>query len=449
MVSLAGSPLRYSDATMPSEESPEVKPGRFRRPRGTNDILPDEWPYWDHIYGAARRVAERFGYRRIQTPVFENAEVFLRGVGSGTDIVEKEVYLFRDRGDDLLALRPEGTANTMRAYLEHGMASLPQPVRLYYFAPVYRYDRPQAGRYREHHQFGIEVIGDGDPMVDAEVIDLLASFYRELGLSGLTLLLNSIGDANCRPAYLQELKAYYEQRLDAVCADCRGRLEKNPLRVLDCKNDGCQPVIRNAPKITERLCETCREHFDALRQHLHELGIRYSLDPLLVRGLDYYTRTVFEFVPPEEGAQSTVGGGGRYDVLVEALGGPPTPGIGFGTGIERVILNLKRQGVEIPPLAAPRVYVAHLSDAARVEALRLASELRAAGVATVVGSAGRSLKGQLRHADALGVAYVAILGEGELARGVVTVRTLSTGEQSERPRREVVAALTPTPPAGG
>ncbi|HXF51833.1 MAG TPA: histidine--tRNA ligase [Dehalococcoidia bacterium] len=414
---------------------------RFRRPRGTNDILPAEWPYWDYVIDTARRVARRFGYERIQTPVFEDAGVFLRGVGEGTDIVEKEMYIFEDRGGDRLALRPEGTANTMRAYLEHGMANLPQPVRLYYVGAVYRYDRPQAGRYREHHQFGVEVIGDADPMVDAEVIDVLATLYRELGIADLTLLLNSIGDPACRRGYLETLRSYYETRLDEVCADCRVRFQKNPLRLLDCKNARCQPVIRNAPRITEHLCDACRDHFDALRRYLDALGIPYVVTPTLVRGFDYYTRTVFEFVPPGEGAQSTVGGGGRYDVLMEALGGPPTPGIGFGTGIERIILNLKRLGIDPPSPPPPDVYVAHASSAARVEALRLAADLRRAGLTAVVGSAARSLKSQFRHADALGVRYVAVLGDAELARGVVTLRSLADGTQHEVPRADVVVRI--------
>lgn len=426
---------------MALERATQTAAQRFRRSRGTNDILPEEWPYWDYVADAARRVATSFGYRRIQTPVFEDAGVFLRGVGSGTDIVEKEMYVFEDRGGDRLALRPEGTANTMRAYLEHGMANLPQPVRLFYFGSVYRYDRPQAGRYREHHQFGVEVIGDGDPMVDAEVIDLLATLYRELGLADLTLLLNSIGDPSCRAAYLEALRAYYGPRLEEVCADCRVRYEKNPLRLLDCKNESCQPIIGEAPRITEHLCDACRTHFDALRGFLDALEIPYAVTPTLVRGFDYYTRTVFEFVPPGEGAQSTVGGGGRYDVLMEALGGPPTPGIGFGTGIERIILNLKRLGIEAPAELPPAVYVAHTSPAAQVEALRLAQDLRRAGLSAVVGPAGRSLKGQFRHADALRVRHVAVLGGAELARGVVTLRSLADGSQREAPREQAVVWL--------
>jgi histidyl-tRNA synthetase len=339
------------------------------------------------------------------------------------------MYVFEDRGGDRLALRPETTASVCRAYVEHGMSSRPQPVRLYYFAQKFRYDRPQAGRYRQHTEFGVEAIGDGDATVDAEVIDLLSTFYQALGIGGLTLHLNSIGDAACRPAYIEGLRTYYRDSLSEVCADCRVRYEKNPMRLLDCKQEQCQPVIADAPTIAERLCEPCAAHFAALRSHLDALGITYELDARLVRGLDYYTRTVFEFMPPEEGAQSTVGGGGRYDGLIELLGGRPTPGAGFGSGIERTIINLKRQGAPVPEIEPPRVYVAHTSERAQVAALRLAQGLRARDIATVVGTGGRSLKAQLRHADALGARYVAILGEQELAKGEVTLRDMRDGQQ--------------------
>ncbi|OGO50827.1 MAG: histidine--tRNA ligase [Chloroflexi bacterium RBG_16_68_14] len=413
---------------------------RFQAPRGTSDVLPEDEPYWRFVRGTAERVSGLFGYRYIETPMFEDAGVWLRTSGEGTEVVEKEMYLFEDRGGDRLALRPETTASVCRAYVEHGMASRPQPVRLYYFAQKFRYDRPQAGRYRQHTEFGVEAIGDGEAAVDAEVIDLLATFYQALGLAGLSLHLNSIGDRACRPAYIDHLRAYYRDHLSQTCADCRLRYEKNPLRLLDCKQTQCQPVIAGAPAITERLCADCDAHFRALRSSLEALEIEYELDPHLVRGLDYYTRTVFEFLPPEEGAQSTVGGGGRYDGLIELLGGRPTPGIGFGNGIERTILNLKRQKALVPEVEAPRVYVAHASSEARVAALRLARRLRDGGVAAVLGG-GRSLKAQLRHADALGARYVAILGEQELAKGEVTLRDMRDGQQHSVAEGEVTAAV--------
>jgi histidyl-tRNA synthetase len=420
-------------ATM-SDEKPSL---RLQAPRGTKDVLPEDAPYWRFVRSTAERVAGLFGYQYIETPVFEDAGVWLRTSGEGTDIVEKEMYVFEDRGGERLALRPETTAAVCRAYIEHGMSNRPQPVRLFYFAQKFRYDRPQAGRYRQHTEFGVEAIGDGNAAVDAEVIDLLAMLYDALGLSGFELHLNSIGDWECRPAYVAALRAYYSDKLDRVCADCRVRYEKNPMRLLDCKDERCQPVIAGAPVISERLCGPCAEHFAALRSHLDALRIAYQIDARLVRGLDYYTRTVFEFMPPEEGSQSTVGAGGRYDGLIELLGGHPTPGIGFGSGIERIILNLKRQEAPVPEIEPLRVYVAHTSDATQAAALQLARRLRSSGVSAVVGG-GRSLKAQLRHADALGARYAAILGEQEISKGEVTLRDLRGGEQRSV-RDEVVA----------
>jgi histidyl-tRNA synthetase len=429
---------------MPSQSAGRTRTHKaplYRAPRGTSDVLPAEQPYWRLVRETAERVCRAFGYQRIDTPTFEDARLFLRGVGEGTDIVEKEMYLFEDRGGERMALRPEGTANTCRAYLQHGMHVLPQPVRLYYISPIFRYDRPQAGRYREHTQLGAEAIGDGDPLVDAEIIDLLSTFYSALGLRGLTLHLNSSGDQRCRPGYLRTLRDYYADKLDRVCSDCRLRYEKNPLRLLDCKQRQCQPVIAGAPPITESLCDDCAAHFQALRGYLRGLGIAHKLNPRLVRGMDYYTRTVFEFQPVHGGAQSTVGGGGRYDGLIELLGGPPTPGIGFGTGFERIILNLKRQGVEPPGDSRPLVYVAHQSEGARQEALRLASLLRRQHIPTIVAVGERSLKSQMRQADGLGVAYTVILGERETAAGTVLLKSMADGSQRELPHQEALDFL--------
>jgi histidyl-tRNA synthetase len=401
----------------------------LRAPRGVADILPADQPYWRWLHETARRVATSFAYREIQTPVFEHAAVFLRPGAEGTDIVDKEVYRFQDRGGDDLVLRPEGTAAVCRAYLEHGMSSWPQPVRLFYFISVFRYDRPQAGRYRVHHQFGVEAIGDPGPAVDAEVIDLLRSYYDALGLSGDALQLNSIGDSVCRPAYIDELRAYYADKLDRLCGDCRRRYDLNPLRLLDCKNQPCQPFKADAPKLADHLCEPCSEHFAGLRGLLDGLGIAYEINPTLVRGLDYYTRTTFEFEPAEEGAQSVLGAGGRYDGLIEQLGGRPTPGIGFGSGLERIMLNLKRQELGPPPDPPPDAFVAIAAEAAQAQAMRLARDLRAAGLQVVAGAAGRSLRAQLRQANALGARSALILGAEELATGTVTLRDLTTGEQ--------------------
>lgn len=429
---------------MASRSGDPPRPDRgplYQAPRGTSDVLPAEQPYWRLVRETAERVCRAFGYQRVDTPTFEDARVFLRGVGEGTDIVEKEMYVFEDRGGERMALRPEGTANTCRAYLQHGMHVLAQPVRVYYVSPIFRYDRPQAGRYRQHTQLGAEAIGDGDPLVDAEIIDLLTTFYAALGLRDVTLHLNSIGDPRCRPAYLRTLRDYYADRLDGVCSDCRLRYEKNPLRLLDCKQKQCQPVIAGAPAITEFLCDDCAAHFEALRRYLDGLGIAHKLNARLVRGLDYYTRTVFEFQPARDGAQSTVGAGGRYDGLIELLGGPPTPGIGFGTGFERIILNLKRQGVKPPGETGPLVYVAHQSEGARQEALRLASLLRRQLVPAIVAVGERSLKSQMRQAGGLGVAYTVILGEREMAAGTVLVKSMADGSQRDLPPQEALDFL--------
>jgi histidyl-tRNA synthetase len=347
----------------------------LRAPRGASDILPADQPYFRWLRDTAVRVAESYGYAQIDTPVFEHASVFLRPGAEGTDIVDKEVYLFEDRGGDTLALRPEGTAAVVRAYLEHGMASWPQPVRLFYIESFFRYDRPQAGRYRVFHQFGIEAIGDAGPAIDAEVIDLLNTFYSALGLRDYQLLLNTIGDPLCRPPYIGKLRAYYADKLDRMCGDCRRRYELNPLRLFDCKNEPCQPFKADAPKLLDNLCEPCQTHFDTLRGLLDGLAISYVIVPTLVRGLDYYTRTAFEFEPVGiESQQSSIGAGGRYDGLIEQLGGRPTPGIGFGAGIERIILNLKRLELGPPDEAPLDAYIAVAAPEAQSMAFSLARD---------------------------------------------------------------------------
>ncbi|MBX5490678.1 MAG: histidine--tRNA ligase [Chloroflexi bacterium] len=417
----------------------------FQAPRGTQDILPEDAAYWLFVERTARDWAARYGYGEIRTPTFEETGLFLRGVGDSTDIVEKEMYTFQDKGGGELTLRPEGTAPIVRAYIEHGMASRPQPVRLFSFVNCFRYDRPQRGRYREFHQWDCEAIGEIDPLVDAELIILLWRVYQALGLRDLTLQLNSIGDARCRPAYLERLREYYRPLVATVCPDCRRRYETNPLRLLDCKNAACQAAIAGAPRLLDYLCAECAEHFAALRAYLADADLPVEINPRLVRGLDYYTKTVFEVWPAEAGAQSALGGGGRYDGLVEQLGGRPTPAIGFATGIERIILNLKAQSIEPPLLPGPRVYVAHLGDRPRREAMRLADALRQQGVPTLVAVGGRSMRAQLRHANALGAPWVVVIGEDELARGVVQVKNMRGGESVELAPQAAVERLA----AGG
>lgn len=404
----------------------------FQTPRGTLDILPEDQKYWRYVEHHASEIAARFGFQRIDTPVFEDAELFERGVGDTTDIVEKETYTFVDRGGDRVTLRAEGTAPVCRAYLQHGMHNLPQPVRLYYICPGFRYERPQAGRYRQFNQFGIEIIGEPDATVDAEVIEVGWRFLEAVGLTELTLTINSIGDSQCRPGYIEALKSYYESRRHEVCGDCRRRLALNPLRLLDCKNDGCQPHIDAAPRSADHLCDDCAVHWSALRSYLEGIELKFKVDHRLVRGLDYYTRTVFEIAPPDQGRTATIVGGGRYDGLIEELGGSPTPGIGYGMGLERVIENLKRNEVPVAEPEHVSVLVAHLGDAAKAAAANLASELRKAGVTTVL-SPPRGLRSQLRYANARNCTHAVIIGDDELDKGIATVRDLRHSQQTETP----------------
>jgi len=401
----------------------------FQAPRGTSDLLPEDQHYWRFIESKAEDLAGRYGFSRIDTPTFENANLFVRSVGEGTDIVEKEMYTFEDRGGDDVTLRPEGTAPVCRAYLEHGMHNLPQPVRLYYFCPVFRYERPQAGRFREHHQFGVEVLGDPDPSVDAEVVELAWQLTRSLGLTEINLFLNSIGDAQCRPGYVALLKDYYSSRRNAVCGDCRLRLDRNPLRLLDCKVETCRALGDGAPQSAEHLCQECLDHWSKLQEYLAAMEIPYQIDHRLVRGLDYYSRTVFEIQPVQGGGQSTICGGGRYDGLIEQLGGRPTPGIGFATGMERLALNLKRSETPVPPAASPKYLVANVGDAARPAALALAAKLRRAGAGAVLSNGPRSLRGQMRQANALEIPVALILGDDEIKDGLVVVRDMRNSTQ--------------------
>jgi histidyl-tRNA synthetase len=378
---------------------------RFEAPRGTHDITPTEWPAWRRVLEAAEQVCARYGYRRIQTPGFEDTELFTRTSGAGSDVVQKEMYTFTDRGDRSLTLRPEGTAPIARAYLEHGMHREPQPVKLYTIATMYRFAAPQRGRYREHWQLSVEAIGSDDPAVDAEIIQLYDELLRTLGVSGYRLLLNSIGDRACRPAYVEVLEAWLDAHDGVLDDDARGKRATSPLRVFDVKSERVQAALADAPKIGDALCDACRAHFDDVRRYLDAYGVAYELVPTLVRGLDYYTRTAFEFVDEAIGAQSSIVGGGRYDYLIEELGGPPTPGIGFGAGIERLLLSIGELDAEQRPVD---VFFALDEGAPRAEVLALMAELRRGGLACDTDYAGRSLKGQLTQAGRLGAATTVI-----------------------------------------
>jgi histidyl-tRNA synthetase len=411
---------------------------QFSTPRGTQDILPSDWPYWNFVIGQAEDVARLYGYRRIETPTFAETSLFSRTTGEGTDIVEKEMYSFDDRGGDNFTLRPEGTAPVMRAYLQHGMNRLPQPVKLYYIERIYRAENPQKGRLREHHQFGCEAIGVEDAYVDVEMIALLSEFYGRIGLAGLSLHINTIGDAACRPRYLEILVTYLRDHESELAPTDRGRLLRNPLRVLDSKEPQSQPVVSNAPSTVDYLCEDCRRHWEKCLRGLGILGISYEIDPRLVRGLDYYTRTVFEFLPGSAGAQAVVGGGGRYDALSEAMGGPHIPGVGFGSGLERLILNMREQGVEVPQPRPTEVYVAHVGEGTEDAALALSIKLRRNGISSVMTFGARGLKPQLKAAANAGAEHAVIAFEEELAAGTVVLRHLDTGEQETVPAAEVI-----------
>ncbi|OGO19909.1 MAG: histidine--tRNA ligase [Chloroflexi bacterium RBG_16_50_9] len=409
--------------------------------RGTSDILPQEQAYWRYVEKKAVDICQLYGYQRIDSPTFEETGLFTRSVGQGTDIVEKEMYTFTDKGDNSITLRPEGTAPVCRAYLEHGMHNLPQPVKLYYLASIFRYERPQAGRLREHHQFGCEAIGDDDPALDAEVINMAWQFSRSLDLQNLSLQLNSIGCKKCRPAYLAILQNYYAGKPEGLCHDCNLRRSRNPLRLLDCKQPSCQQAASAAPRSVDHLCPDCQAHFSRLKAHLELLGIPFAVNHRLVRGLDYYTRTVFEIQPGEGGAQSTIGGGGRYDDLIEELGGKPAPAIGFAAGIERIILNLKKQDIPIPALPGPHVFIAYMGEEARSESIKLAARLRQAGIGTVAATGAKSLKAQMRQANSLGVRHAVIIGEEELKTGVATVRDMVNARQKTVPIHDLPALL--------
>ncbi len=413
----------------------------YRAPRGTHDVLPAEGPLRRRITEVAQATAARAGYRPIEPPTFERAELFTRGVGAGTDIVEKEMYVFEDRGGERLALRPEGTASVCRAYLEHGLANAPQPVKLWYVLPIFRYERPQAGRFRQHTQFGLEAIGVRDAALDAEVIEIGWRITQELGLRGLTLLLNSIGDAEDRRSYVPLLREHFAPHLESMCGDCRGRFERAPLRLLDCKQESCRPFQAGAPLIRDHLRPESRAFSEEVGAHLAALGIPLQETPTLVRGLDYYAHTVFEIVPARAGSQVTVLAGGRYDGLIEEIGGKPTPGIGFGMGIERMAENLRAQELAPEAEAGPAVLVVALGKGTGAAATSLAAELRAAGVGATQAFGGRSLKAQLRHADRTGARLAVILGERELAAGVAQVRDLADSAQREMPLGDVVGKL--------
>ncbi len=396
-------------------------------PKGTKDVLPNQSYKWQYIEDAAREVARVFNYKEVRTPVFEHTELFQRGVGETTDVVKKEMYTFLDKGGRSMTLKPEGTAGVARMFIENGLASSPMPIKTFYITPAFRYENPQAGRLREFHQFGIEVFGSLSPETDAEVIFAASSFLNKLKIKGVKLEINSIGCRICRNEYNKALKNYFESRLEEMCANCRSRFDKNPLRILDCKEEKCKKLAEAAPKITDYLCEDCKKHFDTVRLLLDAQGLEYTVNPNIVRGLDYYSRTVFEFVSTSIGAQGTVCGGGRYDGLISELGGSNLPAIGFAAGIERLLLLMENTGVPFPEDKVPTIYLAGMDDKSRAQTFKIAMGLRERGVSAEVDHMQRSVKAQLKYADKAGAKFVAVIGESELESGVLNLKKMSDG----------------------
>ena len=410
-------------------------------PRGTKDILPDTVGQWLYIEKVVRDICALYGYKEIRTPVFEHTELFLRGIGETTDVVEKEMYTFTDRGERSLTLRPENTAATVRAYLEHKLYAESSLNKLFYIGSMFRYDRPQAGRYREFHQFGIEALGGDNPAVDAEIIMLATQFLKTLGLAELELSLNSVGCPKCRPVYREKLQDFFRDKLDELCPDCRSRYDRNPMRILDCKNDKCKELSVGAPNITDCLCDECQDHFTKVQSLLTVVGIKFNLDPRLVRGLDYYTKTAFEVKYAPLGAQSAVAGGGRYDGLIEECGGNATPAVGFAVGLERVLLALEKQGLLPENELTSDAFVIALGDGAQAEAFKLLCNLRAKGLKANMDFAGRSMKAQMKQANKAAAQFAVIVGEDEIKDACAVLKNMQTGEQEKVLLEELVNKL--------
>lgn len=398
-----------------------------KAPKGTVDIVPGKAEKWQVMEDVFRSEAELNGFGEVRTPVFEHTELFLRGVGDTTDVVEKQMYTFEDKGGRSITLRPEGTAGAVRAMLENGLYNAGYPVKLYYLTSCYRYEKPQAGRLRELHQFGVEMFGAAEPVADAQIIAMALSAFKRLGLEDVGLQLNSIGCPECRKEYHKALKEYFTARKDQLCDTCLSRLERNPMRILDCKSPECQEVCKDAPKITDYLCEDCKAHFAKVQEFLTALGIEFEIDPGLVRGLDYYTRTVFEF--PSKSLGFALGGGGRYDGLVEEFGGKPTPGLGFGLGLDRILMALEAQQVEFPQLPKCEMYIATMGEEAQKKAFLLLDELHRCGIPADTDLCGRGLKAQMKYAGKIGAKFTMVLGDNELQEGKAEMKNMKTGEK--------------------
>ncbi len=410
-------------------------------PKGTKDVLPEDSYKWQYVEKTAREVAKSFNIKEVRTPTFEHTEVFLRGVGETTDIVNKEMYTFLDKGDRSITLKPEGTAGVVRAFIENGMASTTMPKKLFYITPCFRYERPQAGRLREFHQFGIEYFGAKSAQTDAEVILVAKKFIDTLGIKNVKLYINSIGCKECRKKYSEALRKFLSDNYNSLCALCKDRFEKNPMRILDCKNEDCKKITLNAPKILDYLCDDCSVHFEKVKKLLTKAGVEYSINPNIVRGLDYYTKTVFEFVSENIGAQGTVCGGGRYDGLVKELGGSDTVGIGFAAGIERLLLLLENTGVQIPNDQSVDIYIANMGEEEGEKAFELAKNLRDNGITCEFDHMERGIKAQFKYADKIGAKYVGVIGSDELAKGNIKIKKMEDGSEQDVPFDKVLNFL--------
>ena len=400
-----------------------------KAPKGTRDIIPGESEKWTMVENVMANEAELNGFSEIRTPVFEHTELFLRSVGDTTDVVEKQMYTFNDKGGRSITLRPEGTASAVRSILEKGILNEGLPLKAYYILSCFRYEKPQAGRLREFHQLGIELFGAQDYTADAEVIATGARILKELGLTAVKLNINSIGCPNCRPKYHEKLKEYFAQHIDGMCEDCKARFEKNPLRLLDCKEEKCSAIAKNAPVVIEHLCDECHDHFEGLKKTLDAMGVDYAINTKIVRGLDYYTKTVFEFVYDGIGSQGTVCGGGRYDGLFEELGGNHVPAVGFGMGLERLLLTLEAEGISLGEDSVPEIFFANIGEAAKVYAFTLAEKARAEGMRAQSDLMGRSLKAQMKYADKIKAIYTVVLGDDEVANQSAVAKNMLTKEQ--------------------
>lgn len=399
----------------------------IQAPKGTKDMLPSDAYKWHYVENIFRELSKNFGVREIRTPIFEHTELFLRGVGETTDIVQKEMYTFEDKGSRSITLKPEGTAPAVRAFIENRLFNEAQPTKLFYITPCFRYEKAQKGRYRQFHQFGIEMFGASNPSIDAEVMALAMQVLKKIGLKGLTLNINNLGCPNCRPKYNEALKKFLQDNYENLCPTCKTRFEKNPMRILDCKEKSCKEITKNAPIILDYVCEDCSDHFTKVKEYLDILGIDYNVDTGIVRGLDYYTKTIFEIL----NSDFTVCGGGRYDKLIEEIGGPEMPAVGFGMGIERLIMAIEKEGIEIPKDPVVELYLASRGEEGAKEAFKLAHALRSIGVSSEINHAGRSFKAEMKYANKIGAKFSVVLGDDELQSRKARFKRMEDGEQFE------------------